>query len=269
MRRTPACTICGQPAPRGARLCAPCRAALKRAGQRTVQDLPHYRDPVPRPRPRKRASSGAEHAEGAGARHARRAGDDTGRRVVLGTAAVAALAGVAYLGQPQWSAGNGGGEDGKVNEYAPLAAAAPAAADAALPVPAALPAMPAPAPAASALPRDPPAHTARNAPTAPRATPRTAKPPPRVEPPTPLPAYPSLDAFGLVAEAPRAPPPPAVAPRAAPPPDRWQRMRDALAQCEREGGFSGFLCDQRTRIDACDGYWGRVPQCPDMPENPR
>jgi len=126
--------------------------------------------------------------------------------------------------------------------------------------------MPATAPAASAPPRDPPARAAA---TAPRAAARTATPPPRIEPPTQPPAYPSLDAFGLIAEAPRAPPSPAVAPRAAPPPDRWQRMRDALAQCEREGGFSGFLCDQRTRIDACEGHWGRVPQCPDMPENPR
>ena len=42
----------------------------------------------------------------------------------------------------------------------------------------------------------------------------------------------------------------------------------ALAQCAREGGFGGFVCDQKVRLDSCEGYWGRVPQCPLPPENP-
>ncbi len=107
MRRTSTCTICGQPAARGAALCAPCRAALKRAGQRTVQELPHYRHPVPRARARRREPV-ASTADGAATapRASRRRSGDTGRRVVLATAAVAALAGVAYLGQAQWRPGD-------------------------------------------------------------------------------------------------------------------------------------------------------------------
>ena len=62
---------------------------------------------------------------------------------------------------------------------------------------------------------------------------------------------------------------PAPLPAPPPPPDRWQTMRDDLARCDREGGFGGFICDQRVRIASCEGYWGRVPQCPLPPENPR
>ena len=54
-----------------------------------------------------------------------------------------------------------------------------------------------------------------------------------------------------------------------PPPDRWQTMGDTLAHCASEGGLAGFICDQRTRLEVCEGFWGRVPQCPLPPENPR
>jgi hypothetical protein len=53
-----------------------------------------------------------------------------------------------------------------------------------------------------------------------------------------------------------APPPPR------PIPDQWQTMRDALTACDREGGLGGFICGQRVRVQYCDGYWGKVPQCP-------
>ena len=269
MRRAPPCSICGQPAPRGARLCAPCHAALKRAGQRTVQDLPHYRDPVPRRKSRTRAGADGDDAGQSGARRARRGAGEGARRGVLATAAIAALAGVAYLGQPQWRHDDDGapgdarpppGRDTAARSQDAAAALRPAAA-------VAVPAAP-----VSATPPVPDAPRSRAAPRLPgdAATPRPApSPASRAEPAGELAAYPSLDAFGVVAEATRAPPPPAPVVRPAPPPDRWQRMSDALAQCEHEGGFAGFLCGQRTRIDACDGYWGRVPQCPDIPENPR
>jgi hypothetical protein len=44
---------------------------------------------------------------------------------------------------------------------------------------------------------------------------------------------------------------------------------EALGRCANEGGFSGFICDQRVRLASCEGYWGRVAQCPNPPENPR
>ena len=55
-------------------------------------------------------------------------------------------------------------------------------------------------------------------------------------------------------------PAPAPAVRAAPP-DRTQVLAAALANC---GGdfFARVGCEQRTRAQYCDGQWGQVPQCP-------
>ena len=44
-------------------------------------------------------------------------------------------------------------------------------------------------------------------------------------------------------------------------PDRWQAMNAELARCSRENFIAGVLCDQRTRWQYCEGYWGHVPQC--------
>jgi hypothetical protein len=69
--------------------------------------------------------------------------------------------------------------------------------------------------------------------------PDAVAPPPEPEKPVPVPA----------------PPPPR------PVPDRWQNMRDALAECDRLGIFDGLICGQRVRIQYCEGYWGKVSQC--------
>lgn len=48
---------------------------------------------------------------------------------------------------------------------------------------------------------------------------------------------------------------------AASPADRWQALDDALARCG--GNFvERVICGQHARFRYCDGYWGRVPQCP-------
>ncbi len=44
-------------------------------------------------------------------------------------------------------------------------------------------------------------------------------------------------------------------------PDRWQAMNAELARCARDNFIAGVLCDQRTRWQYCEGYWGHVPQC--------
>lgn len=44
---------------------------------------------------------------------------------------------------------------------------------------------------------------------------------------------------------------------------RWQSMDDAMAAC-RGGFFDRLLCRQKARIAFCDGYWGRVAQCATM-----
>lgn len=63
-----------------------------------------------------------------------------------------------------------------------------------------------------------------------------------------------------------APPAPVAAP--SPPPDRWARMKDDLSRCTREDFIARVVCDQRTRWRYCDGYWGKVVECPANPTTP-
>lgn len=44
--------------------------------------------------------------------------------------------------------------------------------------------------------------------------------------------------------------------------DRWERMAAAIQACAGKDFLGGVVCEQRTRIDYCEGWWGRVPQCP-------
>ncbi len=39
-------------------------------------------------------------------------------------------------------------------------------------------------------------------------------------------------------------------------------MRTALTECDSQGMFDGLVCGQRVRIQYCEGYWGKVAQCP-------
>jgi hypothetical protein len=73
----------------------------------------------------------------------------------------------------------------------------------------------------------------------------------------------TLDSYAPPAEppAPVAVPPPAP-PRETPRPDRWQQMNDAVARCAGQDFLAKLVCEQRARAQACDGYWGTVPQCP-------
>jgi hypothetical protein len=57
-------------------------------------------------------------------------------------------------------------------------------------------------------------------------------------------------------------PVPAPLPPPRPVPDRWQTMRAALTECDSQGMLDGLICGQRVRIQYCDGYWGKVAQCP-------
>jgi hypothetical protein len=267
------CTICGQATLPGAMLCRPCKAALKRARYLSVQDLP--RASILRPRRRKgsaakragtqavAASAGSPAPEAAGA--ARPRASSSARQLLLGAGAIAVLGLVAYFGQRHMGAGAADPPAPAVRDVpvvlAPLSEPA-AAAEPAVPLaaPQVAPAAPVPPPNPPVAEVSPPATKAGRV--RPRAAPRpdpkavaaTEVPPVVVEPVAPPPEP--------------VPPPPPPAPRPAPPPDRWQTMSNALAQCAREGGFGGFLCDQKVRLDSCEGYWGRVPQCPLPPENP-
>lgn len=49
------------------------------------------------------------------------------------------------------------------------------------------------------------------------------------------------------------------------PRDRWTRMDDELSRCTREDFIARVVCGQRVRFRYCDGYWGKVSQCPGSP----
>jgi cytoskeletal protein RodZ len=63
-----------------------------------------------------------------------------------------------------------------------------------------------------------------------------------------------------------APPPPrqAAAPAtpAAPQADHWELMRQAYDACAREGLLDRLSCNARVGRQYCEGYWGKVQQCP-------
>jgi hypothetical protein len=50
-------------------------------------------------------------------------------------------------------------------------------------------------------------------------------------------------------------------------PDRWQQMRDAMARCAGDTFFKRVACEQAVGQQYCEGFWGKVPQCPSGPPN--
>ena len=39
-------------------------------------------------------------------------------------------------------------------------------------------------------------------------------------------------------------------------------MAEGIARCGGENFFAGVICEQKVRLQYCEGYWGRVAQCP-------
>lgn len=224
------CPICGKQTLPGAKLCGPCRAALKRARDDSVWEIPGG------PSAPLQADSPAPSRWVPGSTRL------TGwRGVTLGAIAVAlCVAGGTLIMRS--------GEAAK----APDERAVPAAA-ASDPPPAVQPPV---APASVATPAELPAHEEVTQP--PRHQPPHPRPA-RVMP-EPPPAPPPVVAPAPPAEPPRPPPaPPREAPR---PVDPWQRMNEALAGCGSEDLFGRIRCEYRVRTTFCDGHWGEVPQCP-------
>ena len=48
-------------------------------------------------------------------------------------------------------------------------------------------------------------------------------------------------------------------------PDRWKEMREAMARCAGDNFFKRVACEQGVGQQYCEGYWGKVPQCPSGP----
>jgi hypothetical protein len=246
------CPICGQRTLPGAKLCSPCRAALKRAKDDSVWELPPGHPP--RPAGDRRSPpppTGVEAAQPVGSPRAGQGSRLVGwRGVGVGLAALFVAAGVLATVRLVHVEG--------VEHVAvePAPAPSPPA------VPAVAPADPLPQvmtlPPAAA---DPPGHATPavddgHAPPRPAGgrAPRArviAEPPPSPQPPP-------------VEEPPLLPVQPPAVERPAParPVDPWQRMAEGLARCAGQDLFARLGCEHRVRAAHCDGNWGRVPQCP-------
>lgn len=91
------------------------------------------------------------------------------------------------------------------------------------------------------------------------------------KPATPKRANPAVKVATPPPEAPaeveivKAPPAPASAmPQPPVRVDPWQQMREAIGRCP--AGFLGrVVCEQKVRLQYCEGQWGKVPQCPGGP----
>jgi hypothetical protein len=245
------CVICRGPRLPGARLCGPCKAALKRARLETVSEL------IPHP---SRVAAEAQEAR----RRARevaavRAAKPRRRWLIVPVyfLAAAAVIGAGYLG---WHVARPAHE-------APAAALPPPAPRAAsqATVPNA-PAEPVAGAVTSQAKGVPEASTPRPAPRATVVSHAARIAPKRVVEAPPVPPAPPADRFAVAAprEVPAAVPmPEAVLPvREAPAPDRWQVMSDQIVRCGRDGFLAGVICEQRVRLKYCEGYWGSAPQCP-------
>jgi hypothetical protein len=274
------CTICGKSTLPGAMLCAPCKAALKRARYVTVQD--DLRKPSiidARRMPRRARPAGPAPVEAPTPVVEPMPVPDLpppqvlsnrvlGRRIYIGVfVAAVALGGASYFGQRELGAH---AQDDYTTAGAPVMPAETRPETVAVTAKAASAAVPIP--------------TATVAPPPAEASPSDAEPAPATLPPVKPVAAPSgkravsrassfatvsgdpPDAFGPPPEPPKIVV--AAAPLPPPAPDRWQSLRDSIALCDREGLFTGIICGQKARIQYCEGYWGKVPQCPGPTANP-
>jgi hypothetical protein len=234
------CPICGKNTLPGAKLCSPCRAALKRAKDDSVWELPPSQRPgestpdAPRSAP---WVLGAPRFAG-------------WRAWALGLGVLAVVAGAGLQLSRH--------DDATAQPVA--TAIAPAHAIVAEPPAAALQRA---IPASTQAPADasPPATTPAvdDVPPSPRHAdhpPRAPKAKPTSEPPV-APAPPALE--------PTPEPAPVAVPAPAPvarPVDPWQRMSESMARCRNQDLFGRLGCEYRVRTSFCEGHWGEVPQCP-------
>ena len=248
---TKGCAICQGPTKPGVNLCAQCKAALKRARQVTVSQL------YPRPRgPSAHSGDRRIHKEAR-----------TQRRVEVRPASA-----------PQWRfvvalmlAAGAVATGGYLALYVARAGADPMASWTV-----AIPWLSSGSDAESRLPppRREPDSTILLTSTPTPAVIEAPRPFVLVVPakgaskrPLELPAAASAPAVARFAEATEPPEPapiavPEVVPAPAPPPDRWQLMADGIALCGRENFIASVICEQRVRLQYCEGYWGQAGQCP-------
>jgi len=265
------CQICGQRSAPGSKLCADCRAARKRAYDPTItQPLLAMAGAgtISRTLSRLRRSDNSPEAKARrAARKAKAAGE------APPPAAATAAAGPVAVGSRSilWAllaigvvvAGIAGWHLPSRTPGAPDVETAPTATPA-QPAPDAAPARMTPSattPPATALPPLPTIVEREIVPNShAEGKPATAKrtPAPKAVAPPPEPAA----EVEVVRAAPPEPAPPA--PKPVPRADPWQQMNEAIGRCP--AGFLGrVVCEQKVRLQYCEGQWGKVPQCPGGP----
>ena len=264
------CKICGRQTAPGAKLCVDCRAARKRAFDATItQPLLALAGagPVSRTISRLRRSDRSPEAQ------ARRAARKAAKAQAVAPAPPVAVQktprsqallwfllsiGVVLAGIAGWYLPN---HTPPASEDGPPSATTPATPQG---VPGGVePAKSAPEPSQglSTLPPLPPMVERELVPYSPapvKAAPKRPAPVPKavvapVEPPAEV---------EVVRPAPAAlaPIPPAPAARV----DPWQQMAAAIGRCP-DSFLERVICEQRIRLQYCDGHWGQVAQCPGGP----
>jgi hypothetical protein len=237
------CPICGKQTLPGAKLCSPCRAALKRAKDDSVWELPASQR-------RGEAATGQAQPEAddwvLGSPRA-----STWRTWAVAAGALVVVAGIGV----RWMHGTDAAPPPIVEISAPARAVVTEPAAAA--VQRALPASTQPA---SVEERSRPVsepHVAQP----PRGGDHPASPRPKASKPVadsaPAPVAPALDPPALIVPVVTPPQPEPVRPV-----DPWQRMSDALARCRGQELFGRLGCEYRVRASYCEGHWGEVAQCP-------
>jgi len=252
------CLICGRAGLPGAKLCADCSSARKRAFAATVTQpllaaAARGGRPLLRPSQSIAATARRSAERGLTSRPVDAALPEPSRARRLDRAFLgAAIAGVTLL-----AAFIGYHRLNERSADAPQVAEVP-------PAPARTPVAPSMVPAGlapkSVAQTSIPEHA--STPSEPVAKPEPSKRINRAKPPIPdaVPPGPDPAPQVIYAIAPKAVPAPVV--QVPTPVDPMQQMREALARCATGGLFDRIVCDQRIRREYCDGRWGTVPQCP-------
>jgi len=263
------CTICGQESMPGAKLCADCRAARKRAFAATVTQPLLEAAGARRSRGAVRLLKPSQSMAATARRAARKAKAEAGsplvdtpspRRGLLPAIliGVVLLLGAGAYGAHRMKAADvpeakteSEGQQAPGKQLAPLAPAPMMVAPALVPTP-----------ASAAASSDVTSPTLTGQPREPLPTPVKKQPArPRAIPAQPVIALPAADAPPAIVVAAPAPPPP-PAPKPVVRVDPWQQFNEGMSGCAREDWGGRFRCEQRLRVRYCEGQWGVAPQCP-------
>jgi hypothetical protein len=267
------CQICGRRSAPGAKLCADCRAARKRAYDATItqpllamagagtisRTLSRLR--------RSRSDSSPEAKARRAARKAKAAADAAPPAAVSRAAAPPAAArsrsmlwtllaiGVVLAAIAGWYLPTHAPDVPEVGAGSSATPVAPDAEPARMTPSATTPPATALPPLPAIVEREliPNSHAAGKPATTKRGpAPKAAAPPPE--------APAEVEVVRVSPPEPAAPVPKPVAPRA----DPWQQMNEAIGRCP--GGFLGrVVCEQKVRLQCWERRWGKVPECPGGP----